>query len=202
MTMRTTLFALGAVALFVLLALVGGAGSGFDRAVVIWWTVWRAGAPGTTSALVAFTQLGGFTVLLGIVGLATAWLLWRGEQRDALLFAGTVLSGRLTVEGLKLLVARPRPSFDAHPVTVLSNSFPSAHSANSMTTFLALALFVAPVRWRRQAVAGAVALSLMVGSTRPMLGVHWPTDVLAGWLFGLTWVGVAWALSQRGRSAA
>ncbi|GLR47825.1 phosphatase PAP2 family protein [Sphingomonas astaxanthinifaciens] len=199
--MRTTLFALAAVAFFTLLALVGGAGSGFDRGVVLWWTAWRAGAPGATQALVVFTQLGGFAVLLSLVALATGWLLWRGERRAALLFAATVLSGRLAVEGLKLLVGRPRPSFDAHPVTVLSNSFPSAHSANSMTTFLALALFVAPERWRREALAGAVVLSLMIGASRPMLGVHWPTDVLGGWLFGLTWVGVAWTLSRRARSA-
>ena len=52
-----------------------------------------------------------------------------------------------------------------------------------------------------QAIAGAVMLSLMIGASRPMLGVHWPTDVLAGWLFGLTWVGVAWSLSRRARSA-
>lgn len=201
MTTRHTLFLLLATALFILLGVIGGAALPFDGNVVRWWSDWRTTSPMGTEILVWFTQLGGFAVLLPVLGIALAWLWWRGQRREALWLGATVLSGRLAVEGLKLLVGRARPSFDAHPVVVLSNSFPSAHAGNSMTTYLALALFAVPVEWRRQAVTGAILLALAIGATRPVLGVHWPSDVLAGWLFGLAWVSGWWWLSRRRRTA-
>lgn len=200
--MRTILPAAFGIVLFAFLALTGGALSPVDRDIVLWWAAWRAGAPHGTEALVVFTQLGSAPFLLTVTLLGALWVARRDGWREGLLLAGTVVAGRLVEEGLKLVFARPRPGFDAHPVMVHSNSFPSAHAANSMVTLLALALWLAPERWRRQAVAAAATLSVMIGSTRPMLGVHWPSDVLAGWLFGIGWVAGAWALRTRGRSAA
>ena len=98
-----------------------------------------------------------------------------------------VLGGRLVVELLKLAVDRPRPSFDPQPVAVSSLSFPSAHAANSMITFLTVALLIIPVRYRGMAVTAAISLSAAVGLTRPYLGVHWPSDVIGGWAFGTAW---------------
>jgi len=70
-----------------------------------------------------------------------------------------------------------------------TNSFPSGHSAGSMIFFLTLALLLFHRgRWRHLAVAAAVAASLLVGISRVMLGVHWPSDVVGGWAFGALWV--------------
>ena len=76
-------------------------------------------------------------------------------------------------------------------------SFPSGHAANSMITFLALALILAPARYRAAAIAAATAASVLIGSTRPLLGVHWPSDVVGGWAFGIAWVVIGVELSRR-----
>jgi undecaprenyl-diphosphatase len=103
-----------------------------------------------------------------------------------------VLIGRIGIEVIKLVVDRARPSLEEHPVVVHSQSFPSGHAGNSMITFLALALFVAPERWRVPAVTVAVMAAIAMGATRPLLGVHWPSDVLAGWIYGAAVALVAW----------
>ena len=102
-----------------------------------------------------------------------------------------MLGGRLMVELLKQSVGRLRPDLEMHAVTVQSLSFPSGHAANSMIAFVAIALFCAPARRRGSALTLAIAASLAVGATRPLLGVHWPSDVLAGWIFGLAWA-IGW----------
>jgi undecaprenyl-diphosphatase len=71
-----------------------------------------------------------------------------------------------------------------------------------MTTYLALAVFAAPERWRRPAVAAALVAALAIGATRPVLGVHWPSDVVGGWIYGLVVVTLAWRLSRRQQSGA
>ncbi len=133
--------------------------------------------------------LGGLTGM-GPIGLAAAaWLVWRRARRQALWLVLTVGSGRLLVEGIKLLVRRPRPPVADHLDAVSSWSFPSSHSAGTMMTCLALALLAGG---RRPALAAALAMAGLVGWSRVALGVHWPSDVLAGWGFGLVWIGL-WA---------
>ncbi len=83
-------------------------------------------------------------------------------------------------------------------VEVHYQSFPSGHAANSMIAYLAIAwlAFDDPVH-RRWAVAAALLLSFLIGLSRPMLGVHWPSDVIAGWAFGLFWTLLVVGLSSR-----
>lgn len=185
-----------------LAGLLGGPRFAPDLQTDMWFIGWRHEHVQLTRAMIAFTQLGGSAVLLPVVALAGAWLLWRGERREALLFFGTTLTGRMTIELLKIVIDRPRPSFDPHPVFVASKSFPSAHAGNSTLTYVSLALFLVPGRWRVPAAAAAMTLAIAIGCTRPMLGVHWPSDVLAGWCFGLLWVSLSWQLSRRGAAAA
>ena len=72
-----------------------------------------------------------------------------------------------------------------------------------MLTLLALVLWLSPPRFRVAAVAAAVVASLAIGATRPILGVHWPTDVIGGWSFGVAWVLLFWTISERvGRGSA
>ena len=111
--------------------------------------------------------------------------------------------GRAIVEFMKWLLARPRPDFIDHPVVVHSLSFPSGHAGNSMIVYLALALIAGPVLTRRLwPVAAAAIFAVAIGLTRPILGVHWPTDVLAGWMLGVAWtLSTVWLLDKwmRGR---
>lgn len=184
----------------VLAGLLGGNASILDRAAVRHFVEWRASYPDATSALIILTQLGGAPVLL-VAAAAAALVVVRRSRSAAFALLTTSLGGRLLIEFTKLAVGRPRPALDAHPVFVFSQSFPSAHAGNTMITYGAIALFAVPERWRPAAFAAAVAISLAVGVTRPVLGVHWPTDVIGGWCLGLLWLlacRAAWArLSPR-----
>lgn len=182
------LIAVIALVVFVLAGWLGGPGAAPDIAFIRLLGAERAANPGLTSLAIALTNVGGAPGMIAILGAVIAALAVKRRWKQAAAFGGIVLGGRLGVELLKLLVDRPRPSFDAHPVSVSSLSFPSAHSANSMITFLAIALLIVPVRYRALAVTAAVTLSGVVGATRPFLGVHWPSDVIGGWSFGIAWV--------------
>jgi undecaprenyl-diphosphatase len=188
-----------AIGSFLLLEWIGGITYPLDVAAIRASAPWRAEHPQAALALIFYTHLGSVYALLGMTAAGALWLWRRKERARAAALVAAVLGGRIGIEVIKLLVDRPRPGFEAHPVVVHSQSFPSGHAGNSMVTFLSLALFVAPKRWRRPAVAVAVVASLAMGTTRPLLGVHWPSDVLAGWIYGATVALVAyWWLSRRG----
>ena len=134
------------------------------------------------------TEMGGGPVLLAATGFGAGVLLYRREWRGALLLAGITLSGRLMVELQKDWAARLRPDYEGHLVPVETFAFPSGHAANATLVWLCLALLVPRrPRTRLLAVWAAVWLALAVGATRVMLGVHWPSDVIGGWAFGLFW---------------
>jgi undecaprenyl-diphosphatase len=99
-----------------------------------------------------------------------------------------ILVGRGLSEVQKYWIARARPALEPHLVVVKTSSFPSGHATSSMIFYLTLAIALTPPAWRRAAAACAILLSLLVGSSRLMLGVHWPSDVIGGWSFGLLWV--------------
>jgi undecaprenyl-diphosphatase len=108
------------------------------------------------------------------------------------------LVGRGLVEAQKYGIARLRPEDEVHLVPVSTPSFPSGHAASSMIVYLTLALVLASgTRWKWPAVAAALVLSFCIGLSRIMLGVHWPTDVIGGWAFGLLWVLLALPLAER-----
>ncbi|MCY7281204.1 MAG: phosphatase PAP2 family protein [Sphingomonas bacterium] len=191
-----------ALLLFVVAGLFGGPDYARDVIAIHSLAIERATHLGLTGRAIFITHFGGAGGMFTILLIALALLAFLRRWRAALALAGIVILGRMTVELLKLLIDRPRPYFGPYPVEIASLSFPSGHSANSMITFLALALIVAPVRYRSAAVATAVAGSILIGVTRPLLGVHWPSDVIGGWAFGIAWVVGGVALSRRWFSAA
>jgi undecaprenyl-diphosphatase len=134
------------------------------------------------------TALGGFTVLALVVVVSIALLLLHRRRIQALVFGAAVLLGQTGAELTKHLVGRNRPDLVPHLDLVYSSSFPSGHSAMSPIVYFTLAGILAagePNRAAKTLLLGvAAALVLCVGATRVYLGVHWPTDVLAGWAMG------------------
>jgi undecaprenyl-diphosphatase len=136
-----------------------------------------------------FTALGEPTVLIAACAFSAAWLWYAGRARLGLTLLLIALIGRGLSEAQKYWVARVRPDLEPHLVVVKTSSFPSGHAASSMIFYLALALaLTAHRRWKRIAATAAVLLSLLIGTSRVVLGVHWPSDVIGGWSFGMLWV--------------
>ena len=175
--------------------LVGGGGS-LDRA--IYEALYVGGNPGLLVLARSLTELGEPTVLI-VGGFVIAGLLWlQGKGRLAVTLLAVILVGRALASVQKYWIARVRPDVEPHLVVVHSSSFPSGHATSSMIVFLALALaLTARTRWHRLAAGGAVLLSLLVGTSRVMLGVHWPSDVVGGWAFGALWVLLTLPLAER-----
>jgi undecaprenyl-diphosphatase len=162
----------------------GGPGNAFDRAAILRLAAAREAHPNLGAAAIALTWLGSAYVTLGGAALVAAWRFSLNDRAAAIWAFATIALGRLLAEVIKLAVDRPRPHFTPWPVPVSSLSFPSGHATNSMLGFGMIALLLAPVRYRRAASAAAIVLALAIGITRPFLGVHWPSDVLAGWMLG------------------
>lgn len=187
--------ALGALACLWLAMLLGGTGT-LDRNVYV--ALYAGGRPALLHIARIFTFLGEPTVLVGAGFVVAAWVWWRRGGRLALALLLVILTGRGLSEIQKYWIARPRPEIEPHLVAVKTYSFPSGHSTSSMIFYLTLALALgAETRWRWIVVGGAVILSLLIGTSRIMLGVHWPSDVVGGWAFGLLWVLLTLRLAER-----
>jgi undecaprenyl-diphosphatase len=169
-----------------LVMLLGGRGA-LDRS--IYEAVYAGRRPALLAVARFFTALGEPSVLIAACIGCALWLWHAGRGRLGLTLLSIALIGRGLSEVQKYWIARARPDLEPHLVVVKTNSFPSGHAASSMIFYLALALaLTAHLRWHRVIAAGAVILSLLVGASRVMLGVHWPSDVIGGWSFGMLWV--------------
>ncbi len=146
-----------------------------------------------------FTALGGVGVLTLIVIAAAGYLVMMDKRRAALAVVFAVGGGVLLSMLVKMGIDRPRPDIVPHGSYVSSASFPSGHSMMAAVVYLTLAAMIARVRprWRTKAyiLLWAVFISLLVGVSRVYLGVHWPTDVLAGWTVGSGWALLCWAVT-------
>lgn len=152
------------------------------------------------------TALGGVLLRHLVAAGALVALLFLGLRREALLLAGTIMGGWIANSLTKLLVGRDRPTIVPHLTDAGGQSFPSGHSFNSAVVYIAIGLAFAAMSQRRDVrwtiVGGAVLLSLLVAGSRVWLGVHFPSDVIAGWLGGAGWAFAASALLYRPAKAA
>lgn len=169
------------------LAMLLTGGGWLDRS--IYEALYAGHHPGLVVIARFFTALGEPTVLIAACG-ACAILLWReGRGRLGLALFVIAMLGRGLSEVQKYWIARVRPDLEPHLVVVKTSSFPSGHATSSMVFYLAVALaLTANKSWHRWAAAAAILLSLLIGTSRVMLGVHWPSDVIGGWAFGMLWV--------------
>ena len=183
----------GTLALVWLAAFLLGTG---DSDVAALRALYAGDRPALADGARLITLLGGWYFVTPLVAIVALVVALRGRVWLGLvLFVGTT-AGRLLVELQKYELGRLRPDEHPHLVNVYSLSFPSGHSANAMMVYVTLALTLAqrrPAQW----LAAAFVLAFLIGLSRMMLGVHWPSDVLAGWSFGLLWAMLLVWLSRR-----
>lgn len=209
------------ITLIVMLAVVGlllafaylsgevleGETRGIDMRALLAAQTLRSHHPWVAEIMRDFSGLGSMVVLTLFVA-AVAGYLWLLRQCTfAVLVVLSALSGNLLVSGMKVLFDRARPDASFAAFVVPSLSFPSGHASMSALVFLTVASLLAsatgglPIRLYLLGVAAA--MTVLVGASRVVLGVHWLTDVLGGWVFGTAWA-IAWLLlatelKRRGR---
>lgn len=145
------------------------------------------------------TGLGSAGILTVVTLAAVGFLFLQGKRHLALYVVAAVTSGVLVSSVLKLAFDRPRPELVPHGHIVYTASFPSGHAMLSAVTYLTLGALLAgaqsSLRMKAYLLGLAAFLSLLVGVSRVYLGVHWPTDVLAGWCVGSAWALLCWAVA-------
>jgi len=145
------------------------------------------------------TSLGSAPVLVLFVLTVAGVLLLRRQFHALALLLGATVGGQLLNAFLKGVFARPRPDPLLHLTEVRSMSFPSGHAMDSAIIYLTmaalLARFVQPRPLKLYFLGLAAALTVLIGVSRVYLGVHYPSDVLAGWVAGLAWATLCWAVA-------
>ena len=147
-----------------------------------------------------FTALGGYAVLTTLTISVVVFLWIRDRHQMAVLVLTAVLGGILFSTILKSVFDRPRPDLVPHGAFVSTKSFPSGHAMLSAATYLTLGAILAEVEKERRLrvffLFLGVSLTAIVGVSRIYLGVHWPTDVLAGWVAGAAWALACWTVAR------
>lgn len=190
--------------LFVFLALADEVTEGeriaFDRAILLFFRQPDMNAPigpeWLKEAALEITALGGYPAItlltVGVVG----FLAISGRRGNALYVLLSVIGGALLSSILKLAIGRARPDLVEQLDIVHTASFPSGHALITTVTYLTLGSLVVrqvpTLREKTYILGAAIFVSVLVGVTRVYLGVHWPSDVLAGWALGTAWASFVW----------
>jgi undecaprenyl-diphosphatase len=153
------------------------------------------------------TALGSYAILIAVVCAVVIYLLMAGQRAAAFWILAAVVGGVLLSNVLKLFFERPRPDIVPHAARVFTTSFPSGHATLSAITYLTLGALLAGLhgclRFKVYFLSLAILLTIAVGISRIYLGVHHPTDVIAGWCIGAAWAAFCWTifnwLQNRGR---
>lgn len=192
---------------------LGGYSESWDRALMLALRTGDAHEPigpkWVQTAFLDITALGSNTTIILATLAAAIFLFIRRSKSAALLVILSAATGTALNNLLKLIFDRPRPDLVAHAVEVQTTSFPSGHAMLSAIVYLTLGLLLARTQQSRAAqiyiVATAAVMTMLIGISRVYLGVHWPSDVLAGWIAGLAWALICWkiakSLEERERSS-
>jgi undecaprenyl-diphosphatase len=164
------------------------------------------GPTGIEGVLLDLTALGGPTVLALVVLSIAGFLALQGRIRTAAVILTTAISGEVLNTIMKRTFNRARPSVVPHLRDVYTTSFPSGHAMESAIVYLTLGAILMRVAERRltklYCLGIAVLLTALTGISRVYLGVHYPTDVIGGWIVGFAWASVCWLAAQRFEPAA
>ncbi|MGB3612558.1 MAG: phosphatase PAP2 family protein [Elainellaceae cyanobacterium] len=168
----------------------------FDESILLW--VHQFANPTLNRLMLAITELGNPSTVVPLACNGFAWLCLRRYWETAVLFAVTCAGGAILSTGLKLVFSKVRPALWPQLITETTYSFPSGHALGSMVLYGLLAYLVAH-RYPKVSglVYGAAAMLIgAIGLSRLYLGMHWPTDVLAGYAVGFLWLTVCTALIE------
>ena len=161
-------------------------GFSWDKPTLLW--IHSFATPTRDALAVWVSILGGIQVIGPITAIVTVALMLRSRWRQGVFFALCVAGAGVLNVTAKLVFQRHRPDFWVSPRPELDYGFPSGHAMGSLAFALALALLVWNTRWRWLALLTAGLFALVVGFSRLYLGVHFPSDVLAGFMASLAWV--------------
>ena len=158
------------------------------------------GPPWAEEMMRDITALGGVAVLTLVTIFSAIYLLLRKRKDLVLYLAAAAITGTVLSNLLKAGFSRPRPDIVPHEIVVYTASFPSGHSLVAAVIYLTLGVILAEAQTRYRLkiyiLSVAIVLALLVGVSRIYLGVHWPSDVLAGWLAGSAWAFMFWIVAH------
>ena len=189
--------ALGLLGLAVSSLLADGGGHAFDRAIML-----ALRTPGAIDDPIGpnwfedvmrdMTALGGIAVVVGAGLVFAGYLALRRRFADVAILAASLAGAQVISAIAKFLISRPRPDLVSHEAEIYSASFPSGHTLMATVAYVTFAMLIAADfsdrRVRDYLLVVAWVVALAVGASRIYLGVHWPSDVLAGWAVGALWM--------------
>lgn len=168
----------------------------WDKSILL--SIHATATPQLDRIAVTLTKLGGFKGVLPVAGVISLVWLYRRQWRSLTYWLVTLLGSRLLEIQAKEFLHRVRPSLWESLSPKSSYSFPSGHAMASMTFVAALVILTWGTRWRWLMLALGSAFVVAIGWTRLYLGVHFPSDILAGWTAALAWaIGVSLVLKPR-----
>jgi membrane-associated phospholipid phosphatase len=161
-----------------------------DHRIVDW--IARRTSPALDTLFQTATRLADYWVAMSIVAVTAIVLITRRHRGAAAALVTSSLGAAAVTEVLKELIGRQRPPIDGRLVHASGLAFPSGHSSQSIACYGGLALVAILITKRTgprlAAIIAATTIAVLVGASRVYLGVHWPSDVLAGWIVGITWL--------------
>ncbi len=160
----------------------------FDTQILLW--IYQSNNPLLDRLMLGFTELGNPHFVVAVVVASLFWLGWRRQWLQAKMFALACLGATVLNQGLKLVFVKPRPTLWVQLITETSFSFPSGHALGTLVLygFLAYLLVNKYPKFRLIIYAIAGLIIAVIGLSRLYLGVHWPTDIIAGYGIGFLWL--------------
>ncbi|MEH2289857.1 phosphatase PAP2 family protein [Nostoc sp.] len=160
----------------------------FDTTFLLW--LHQFANPNLDNLMVFITNLGNPSTVVVVAGISILLLWWRRYQEEAKAFVFACLGGLILNTGLKLFFSKPRPELWHRLISEKSFSFPSGHALGSMVLygFIAYELAIHYPTFSKVIYSWTVILIAAIGISRLYLGVHWPTDIIAGYGVGFLWL--------------
>lgn len=189
--------ALALLALAVSSLFADGGAHTLDRAIMVWLRNPQAlddplGPHWFEDVMRDMTGLGGIGIVFGASLLLGGYLALQKRRGDIAVLAFSLIGAQIVSSAAKMLIARPRPDLVSHEAQVYSASFPSGHTLMATVAWVTFAMLLAADsddrRVRDYLLLVAWIVATAVGCSRVYLGVHWPSDVLAGWAVGALWM--------------